>query len=95
MTGAQSQITAPNPIAKAESRRGACKDSIASDLAVSDWLKGVRTEDRMESQETYLLVDAVVPPDALVVATSLPPFVLPPVLPLSASLEKHGIALLG
>ena len=49
----------------------------------------------MESQETYLLVDAVVPPDALVVATSLPPFVLLPVLPLSAFLEKHGIALLG
>lgn len=49
----------------------------------------------MESQETYLLVGAVVPPDVLVVATSLPPFVLPPVLPLSAFLEKHGIALLG
>ena len=49
----------------------------------------------MESQETYLLVDAVVPPDALGGATSLPPFVLPPVLTLWASLEKHGIALLG
>ena len=32
MTGSQSQITTPSPIARPEKSEGACRDSLASDL---------------------------------------------------------------